>query len=91
MKFVYPAIFKPEPDGLIRVTFPDLEGCCAEGRTMEDAIEQAKEAEINWITLELEESFELPPRSRAEDLVLEEGATVRNVTASIRLYEGYDE
>ena len=64
MKFVYPAVFKKKEDGMIHVTFPDLEGCYAEGPTMEDALEKAKEAEIDWIALELEESFDLPARSR---------------------------
>lgn len=63
MKFVYPAVFKKKEDGMIHVTFPDLEGCYAEGPTMEDALEKAKEAEIDWIALELEESFDLPPEA----------------------------
>ncbi len=91
MKFVYPAVFKKKEDGLIHVTFPDLDGCYAQGATMEDALEDAKEAEINWITLELEESFDLPARSKEEDIPTEEGDIIRNVTATIRLTEGYDE
>ncbi len=91
MKFVYPAVFKKDPSGIIQVSFPDLEGCYARGATMEDAMEQAKEAEISWITLELEESFDLPPRTRLEDIPLEEGTVVQNVAATIRLVEGYDE
>ena len=54
-------------------------------------MDQAKEAEIAWISLELEESFDLPPRTRLEDIVLEDGAVVQNVAATIRLSEGYDE
>ena len=41
--------------------------------------------------LELEEGCDLPPRSRLEDLQPENGAVVRNVAATIRLTEGYDE
>ena len=91
MKFVYPAVFKKDSSGIIQVTFPDLDGCHAQGATMEDAVDQAKEAEIAWISLELEESFDLPPRTRMEDIVLEDGAVVQNVAATIRLSEGYDE
>lgn len=91
MKFVYPAVFKKRKDGSFHVTFPDLDGCFAEGPTMDDALENAKEAEIDWITLELEESFDLPTRSKEEDILIEEGDVIRNVTASIRLREGYDE
>ena len=85
MKFVYPAVFKKDSSGIIQVTFH------AQGATMEDAVDQAKEAEIAWISLELEESFDLPPRTRLEDIVLEDGAVVQNVAATIRLSEGYDE
>ncbi|MFR1833553.1 MAG: type II toxin-antitoxin system HicB family antitoxin [Lachnospiraceae bacterium] len=91
MKFVYPAVFKKREDESFHVAFPDLEGCFAEGPTMEDALEKAKEAEIDWITLELEESFDLPARSKEEDIPVEEGDVIRNVTATIRLRDGYDE
>lgn len=91
MKFVYPAVFKKKEDGMIHVTFPDLEGCYAEGPTMEDALEKAKEAEIDWIALELEESFDLPARSHEVDIPTEEGDVIRNVTATIRLRDGWDE
>ncbi len=91
MKFVYPAVFKKDPDGRFHAAFPDLEGCFAEGSTLEEAFEKAKEAEIDWLSLELEEEGDLPARSRLEDIPLEEGAVVRNVTATIRLTEGYDE
>ena len=36
MKFVYPAVFKKKEDGMIHVTFPDLEGCYAEGTLREN-------------------------------------------------------
>ncbi len=91
MKFVYPAIFKEAAPGRFRADFPDLEGCYAEGATIEEAFERAKEAEVDWLTLELEEGCDLPPRSRLEDILPEAGAVIRNVAATIRLTEGYDE
>ena len=91
MKFVYPAVFKTEASGRVLVRFPDLEGCFAQGGSMDEAMDNAKEAEANWITLELEDTFELPPKSHVDDLVLEEGETARNVAVGIRLTEGYDE
>ena len=66
-------------------------GFASTSRTIEEALEKAKEAETDWIMLELEEGCDLPPRSRLEDLQPENGAVVRNVAATIRLTEGYDE
>ena len=91
MKFVYPAVFRETAPGQFRADFPDLEGCYAEGKTMEEAFEQAKEAEADWLLLELDEGCDLPPRSRLEDIPLDQGAVARNVAATIRLTEGYDE
>ena len=67
MTFVYPAVFTPKKDGKgYDVVFPDLECCTAEGPDLEDAVENARDAAMNWITLELEEEGELPPRSFPE-------------------------
>lgn len=90
MKFVYPAVIRKKEDGF-HVTFPDLDGCHAEGRSLDDAIENAKDAEINWIMLELEEGGDIPARTALEDIPKEEGALVQYVSASVRFFEGYDE
>ena len=95
MKFCYPAIFSPSSDGSIRVRFPDLEGCAVTGRDTDEAMDAAKEAEINWITLELDEGGDLPPMSDPADLRAQvdaaAGETLRNVAVNIRFMEGYDE
>ena len=46
----------------------------------------------NWLYIELTE-FEghLPPVSHAEDLTLDEGDFVRNISAIMRLTDGWDE
>ena len=79
MKFAYPAVFTQENDGKYKVVFPDLEGCAAEGDTLEEAIEKAKEAESAWIEVELEDSWELP-----------EGSFMREVAVRIKLVDDYD-
>ena len=43
MIFVYPAIFHPNSDGTITVTFPDLE-CTTQGKDVADAIVMARDA-----------------------------------------------
>ena len=71
MRFVYPAIFRKNESGKYQGYFPDLDGCAAEGETLDDAIDNANEAAATWISLEIEEGAQLPWISDLEDLELE--------------------
>ena len=85
MKFIYPAVFRKTDKGTYKGFFPDLEDCFGEGETLDAAA-------YNWISLELDEDdCQLPPVSDADDLELEEGDIVRNISVNIRFYEGWDE
>lgn len=42
-KYVYPAIFTQEDDGLFSICFPDVEGCYTSGDDLEDSIEMAED------------------------------------------------
>ena len=91
MKFIYPAVFRKTENGY-NAFFPDLACCTASGDSLDDAIDNANAAAYDWITLELsEESPEMPPISDPEDLPLEDGDVIRNISVNIRLYEGWDE
>ena len=92
MKFMYPAVFHKNEDGRYNGYFPDLECCTSTGDTLDEAIENANEAAYNWITLELDEDdCQLPPVSDEDDLELEDGDIVRNISVNIRFYEGWDD
>lgn len=91
MRFVYPAIFRKKESGNYQGYFPDLEGCGAEGATLDEAIDNANEAAATWISLEIEEGGQLPWISDEEDLELEEGDIVRNIAVTLRLMDGWDE
>ena len=92
MKFIYPAVFRKTDKGTYKGSFPDLEDCFGEGETLDEAIEEANAAAYNWISLELDEDdCQLPPVSDADDLELEEGDIVRNISVNNRIYEGWDE
>lgn len=92
MKFIYPAVFRKTDKCTYKGFFPDLEDCFGEGETLDEAIEEANAAAYNWISLELDEDdCQLPPVSDADDLELEEGDIVRNISVNIRFYEGWDE
>ena len=43
MKYVYPAIFTEEQDGMYSVIFPDFENCYTSGETLAHAIEMASD------------------------------------------------
>lgn len=92
MKFIYPAIFRQTKEGSYKGYFPDLECCYGEGETLDDAIDSINDAGKDWLTLELSEDEPLIPYvSDLEDLILEEGDIVRNISMNIRFYEGWDE
>ena len=92
MKFIYPAVFRKKEDGSIYGFFPDLACCEITAPDMEDAIELANEACYNWIDLELQEDEpKMPPVSEAEDLDLQEGDEVRNISVLMKFYDGWDE
>ena len=90
MKFVYPAVIREE-EGCFKVSFPDLKDCIAEGATLEAAIENAKEAEKNWITVELEDEGILPEITAVSDIVTAENETVRTISATVKFTEGWEE
>ena len=53
MTFTYPAVFTEKEDGTgYHAFFPDLEMCEADGADLEDAIENARDAAQNWISVD---------------------------------------
>ena len=61
MTFTYPAVFTPHKDDKgFHAEFPDLELCEADGPDLEDAIEAARDAAYNWLSLEWEISRSRP-------------------------------
>lgn len=91
MKFIYPAVIRKTEEGRFQAEFPDLTGCLVEADCLEDVLEAAKEAEYNWISLELEEDGELPPRTELSELALQEGESARYLSATIKFFEGWEE
>ena len=65
MTFTYPAVFTPHKDDKgFHAEFPDLELCEADGPDLEDAIEAARDAAYNWLSLEWEEGGDFPQSRR---------------------------
>ena len=93
MRFIYPAILTPLPDGSWKAVMPDLTGCEATGFSIDDVMEEINLAAREWIAIELEEEDSLPPVSDPEDLNedLPAGSLIRNVCITWRILEGWDE
>lgn len=92
MTFTYPAVFTPKKDGDgYHAFFPDLECCEADGADLEDAVENARDAANNWITVELDEfEGDLPFASHVDDIKLEDGQFVKLISTKIKLLPDND-
>ena len=62
-KLMYPFMTRlllPEEGGGYLIEFPDLPGCTSDGETLEDAIENGKDALQCWIEAAAEDGQEIP-------------------------------
>lgn len=92
MKFIYPAVFEKVEENQYKGYFPDLEDCYASGETLLDALDDAREAAYNWISVELDDpEGKLPPITDESDIKLKDNEVMRNILVNIRFMEGWDE
>ena len=66
-KYAYPAVFNKEETGYF-VRFPDIMPCYTEGKTLEDAVINAKDVLESRIEVALERGEELPAPSDIDSL-----------------------
>lgn len=87
-KYVYPAIFSKEDCGY-SVRFPDVSGCYAQGDTLADALEQAKDALCLMLydAEERQEDISLP--SALNDVNTENGEFVSLVSCDTLEYRKF--
>lgn len=85
MKYMYPAIFTKEDDGII-VTFPDVEGAFADGADMTEAYENAADV-LNLLLMSYEDDKqEIQPPTDLDQLALPEHALAALVPADTDAY-----
>lgn len=60
-KYVFPAVFEPEEDGVFSVYFPDVEGCYTQGDDIEEALYNAEDV-LSLMLYGMEERKEPIPR-----------------------------
>ena len=63
MKIQYPLRIHKAEDGGYWAEFPDLPGCVTEGDTLEETLDNAREALSGWIASKFERNFEVPTAS----------------------------
>ena len=92
MKFVYPAVFYQNSEGRYIGYFPDLEDCHVSADSLDECLDNAREAAENWILLELSEDDPLLPGvSDPADLTLPYNGIIRNIAVTVRFHTGWDE
>lgn len=85
MKYVYPAIFTKEEDGII-VTFPDLEDTFTDGGTMEEAFENAEDVLNLMLWNREEQKKDIPAPTAAADISVPNGGTLAMIKADTLAY-----
>lgn len=67
MKYVYPAIFTPSPEGY-EVVVPDLPGCFTYGESLPDALEMARDAVEMWLWAAENQKDAIPPATNPAEI-----------------------
>ena len=80
MKYIYPAIFTEEEDGIL-VDFPDLPNCYTDGANLEEAFENAEDALALALWHLEEERADIPVPSAPAALTVPKSASVALVRA----------
>ena len=80
MKYIYPAIFTEEKDGVL-VDFPDLPNCYTDGANLEEAFENAEDALALALWHLEEERADIPVPSAPAALTVPKSASVALVRA----------
>ena len=72
-------IIKPDPEdpGFFNVSVPSLPGCHTQGRSVEEAVEMAKDAIRCWVEGALDSGMEVPPDDMGVRLVIVEELPLR--------------
>lgn len=73
-KYIYPAVFDPNENGGLTVTFPDLPGCVTEGGDLDEAMLMAAEAMALHLYGMEDDGDPIPTASKASDDLIPDDA-----------------
>ena len=85
MKYVYPALFVVEDDGII-VTFPDLDDTFTDGATMQEAFDNAEDVLNLMLWNREEEKADIPLPSSPEEIIVPQGTMLVMIKADTLAY-----
>ena len=83
-EYVFPALFHPNDDGSITITYPDLPGCISEGKSLGNAMYMAQSALALWLECALDEKEEIPAASSLKDIPQEGSEFVSLIRADVK-------
>ena len=83
-EYVFPALFHPNDDGSIIITYPDLPGCISEGKSLGNAMYMAQSALALWLECALDEKEEIPAASSLKDIPQEGSEFVSLIRADVK-------
>ena len=86
-KYVYPAVFKPEENGLYSIYFPDLEGCYTTGDDLADGIAMAEDVLAITLYNYEKENANIPEASSPSSIVLQANEFVNYIVADTLYYQ----
>ena len=87
MKYEYPAIIKYEPkDGFYYVDFPDISGCFSDGKTLNEALENAGDALNTILSYYESKGYEIPQQSNINNIRLGIGEIVAIIRANTEFF-----
>ncbi|MCL2083265.1 MAG: type II toxin-antitoxin system HicB family antitoxin [Oscillospiraceae bacterium] len=86
MKTVYPAIFRPEPEGGYTILYPDLDGCISYGEDLKNALEMAQEALGLYLVSLEERKLEIPAASDVTKIKADDAAIVTPIMVEVNQY-----
>jgi len=91
MKYVYPAVFHPEPEGGFSVFFPDIRRGATQGETVAECIEMAQDF-LGLALYRMEEASQpIPAVSSMKDIDAENTDIVTLISADTETYRRYYE
>lgn len=86
MKYVYPALFHLEDDGIFFISFPDLDGCFTQGTSIAEGMDMAADA-LNLMLWHMEEEhMTIPAPSHLHEIQAENGDFVTLIGADTLAY-----
>jgi len=91
MKYVYPAVFHPEPEGGFSVFFPDIKRGATQGETIAECIEMAQDF-LGLALYRMEEASQpIPSVSHMKNIDTESADIVTLISADTETYRRYYE